>query len=315
MKKFIIKCLCLAGVLFLMLFAGDFVVTNGLKKTGDSEGLGYQEFTTWNEIVSSSINANVLINGTSRAYRHINPMILDTLLNCKSYNIGMSDAEFSKQYVRFKTFEKYNPKPDFIIQQVDYWTLSISDSDYDDRILPYLKDIDKDLIDKYLKWVEFYYLKIPLLKYYSQPTQIFRGTVEFFKIKHYTNSRTKGFIATDSTWNSTAFNLILKQDSLIACRDPEAILLFDSYLRYCKENGIYVYMVFSPQYYKATEFTKGKQEVLDIYKIFSKKYDFPFLDYSNDTICYDTVYFYNATHLNRRGAEIFTRKLAKDINF
>ena len=40
----------------------------------------------------------------------------------------------------------------------------------------------------------------------------------------------------------------------------------------------------------------------------------PILNYTYDPISYDTNFFYNATHLNKTGAELFTRKLAHDID-
>ncbi|GHV09600.1 hypothetical protein FACS1894162_0470 [Bacteroidia bacterium] len=64
---------------------------------------------------------------------------------------------------------------------------------------------------------------------------------------------------------------------------------------------------------KATEFTKNWDGEMQVYHGFAEKYDIPFLDYTHDPICYDTTYFYNAMHLNKKGAELFSLKLANDI--
>ncbi|MCL2073937.1 MAG: hypothetical protein FWH18_08455 [Marinilabiliaceae bacterium] len=312
MKLFIKKSLLFTAILFIFLYITDYAVTKGLRKTGDC--FEFQEYSTWNNIVSSSIDADVLIMGSSRAYRHINPLIIDTILNCKSFNIGMSGGEdFNKQYIRYMTFEKFNKRPKYIIHQVDYGTLAISDNDFDERFLPYLSDIDKELIDNHLKWVKIHHLKLPLLKYQSQKGQFMQGLFEFFGIKHCPDIRTKGFYATDELWDDTALNQVLQNDSIEAQKEPSAIKLFDSYLNHCKQNNIKLFLVFSPIYYKATDFTKNKKEVLNTYHYFSQKYDFPFLDYSADSLCFDTSYFYNATHLNKEGADIFTLQLAHDI--
>ena len=42
--------------------------------------------------------------------------------------------------------------------------------------------------------------------------------------------------------------------------------------------------------------------------------DAQILDYTHNPICYDTAYFYNAQHLNRKGAEKFSRILAHDLD-
>jgi hypothetical protein len=46
---------------------------------------------------------------------------------------------------------------------------------------------------------------------------------------------------------------------------------------------------------------------------FSKKYDVPLLDHSNDAMSYKTIYFYNSEHLNKTGAQLFSKKLAGDL--
>ncbi len=50
-----------------------------------------------------------------------------------------------------------------------------------------------------------------------------------------------------------------------------------------------------------------------MYLNLASKYNVPILDYTHDSICYDTAYFYNAQHLNRKGAEKFSLQLAHDL--
>lgn len=71
---------------------------------------------------------------------------------------------------------------------------------------------------------------------------------------------------------------------------------------------------YAPYYHKTKEVIEDELEVVDIYTKLAKKYNIPILDYSIDpVISFDTAYFYNATHLNREGAKIFSTKLATDI--
>jgi lysophospholipase L1-like esterase len=141
-----------------------------------------------------------------------------------------------------------------------------------------------------------------------------QGFLEFFNIKHCPSKRNKGYQGQELPWEGSGLEKILsKNDSLIAKREPEIVLLFDTFLRYCKENDIQVILVFTPLYIKATDYTADKEEVMQIYHSFSEKYNIPFLDYSHDPLCYDTIYFHNAMHLNKKGAELFSLKLANDI--
>ena len=43
-------------------------------------------------------------------------------------------------------------------------------------------------------------------------------------------------------------------------------------------------------------------------------YGLPYLDYTYDELSYDTAYFYNTMHLNKTGADLFSRKVARDID-
>ena len=43
------------------------------------------------------------------------------------------------------------------------------------------------------------------------------------------------------------------------------------------------------------------------------QYNIPILNYQYDSLSYDTNYFYNRLHLNRKGAEKFSRQLANDL--
>ena len=49
------------------------------------------------------------------------------------------------------------------------------------------------------------------------------------------------------------------------------------------------------------------------YQRIADKYDIPVLDYSHMSICNDTSFFYNAMHMNVKGAERFSDTLAHDI--
>jgi lysophospholipase L1-like esterase len=55
-------------------------------------------------------------------------------------------------------------------------------------------------------------------------------------------------------------------------------------------------------------------EMYKMYESIATEFNIPILDYSYDLMCDDTTYFYNGTHLNKLGAEVFTTKLAHDID-
>jgi hypothetical protein len=308
MKLFLTKVSLFSVLLAAGAFAADFTLGEGIKK----RDMG--EIQVWNDIVNSRIDSDVIVSGSSRAWVHISPEILDTVLNVNSYNLGIDGYPFNMQYVRFKLFEKYNAKPKLVVQNVDFFTLNRRKEPLNrEQFMPYMHEEE---IKKELRRMDFSKLQfhIPALKYHSDTHSIFCGLLGLTGLgSHPYGRRYKGYVGQELDWDGTGLNKILSKDSIVYKPAPEIVRLFDSFLEYCRENDIRVILVFTPQYYKATEHTKNGNEIKSIYRSFSEKYDFPFLDYSDDPICRDTAYFYNAMHLNKKGSELFSLKLAGDI--
>ena len=309
MKEFLIKIIVFSAILAIGVFTLDYCVTEGLKKTGQ------EDIKTWNDIFDSRINSDVIILGSSRAKRHYDTKILDTLLSVNSYNMGINGYPFSMSDVQFRIYEKYNKIPKLIIINTDMFFLFRKNEAFNRyQFLPYTNEplLKKELenIDGFSEY-DFYIIG---LKYCGEYPAIFLGLSEFFKIRHFHPETEKGYKGENLKWNGNSLKQVLIGDSITVNVNPEIVQLFDEFLNYCIKNNIKVAMVYSPEYYKITEFTKNRGEVLNIYHSFSQKYNIPFLDYSTDSLCYDTTYFYNAMHLNKAGAEIFSAELAHDID-
>src|SRR5688500_16946576 len=94
------------------MIVADYVVSQGLRKTR------FNEFSEWNDIFSGSINTDIIITGSSRASVHIDPRIIDSAFQSKSYNLGMDGYGFHLQNCRLKTYLKYNQPPKIIIHSL-----------------------------------------------------------------------------------------------------------------------------------------------------------------------------------------------------
>ena len=123
-------------------------------------------------------------------------------------------------------------------------------------------------------------------------------------------SLTKGYKYDDSNWDGSNYS---KVDSITFHYSPTAANMFDEYLARNKEEGIKMVFVYAPIYIGATNKMTNQDMMYATYKKYADKYDIPILDYTYMDICYDTTYFFNAKHLNKKGAEIFSDSLANDI--
>ncbi len=286
------------------------IIDHGLSKTE------YREFAEWNNIYNGTINAETIINGSSRAWVQVSPKIIDSVTKTNSYNLGMDGYYFLMQYYRYQIYKKYNTAPKRIIQILGITTLGKRDDlcrHY--QFLPYFHDnIIKTVTKKYFAFNYFDYI-IPSLKYFNERKILYIGLVEFLEIKHFTNSKYKGYLGAENKWDGS-FDQFKKRypTGLDAEINNESVELFDNFLNDSKNNSIDVILVYAPEYVEGHKYFNNRNDVIQIYKNAAKKYGFSFIDFSNDPISLDKSLFYNSQHLNKQGAELFSHKLAAYID-
>lgn len=282
----------------------------GLRKSN------YDLYSEWNDVYNGRTNANLLIMGSSRSWVHISPFILDDVLKVNSYNLGMDGWSFSMQSARFKVFLKHNRKPDYVIQSLDMGTLDKREDLYQyQQFLPYLSDpIIWSATQKYKGKFTLTQYYFPLFKYNGNWNLVIIGLLNYFGAKADEPLKYKGQQGQDSEWDNSFDKY--KKDNPNGVKekiDGETKVEFENYLNYCKENGIKVALVYTPEYYEAQQLTINREEVMEIYRSYAAKFDIPFLDYSNHPISFNKSYFYNSQHMNKNGAEIFSKILAQDL--
>lgn len=83
MTKFLKNSIIFFVVLVSMTYIADTLITTGLKKSKS------YYFVDWNRIYGGKIDADIIINGNSKAYHHISPKIIDSVTRLNSYNLGL----------------------------------------------------------------------------------------------------------------------------------------------------------------------------------------------------------------------------------
>jgi hypothetical protein len=229
--------------------------------------------------------------------------------------LGINGLAFWHIYLRHKELLKYNKTPKYIIVSIDDFSLIKSVNLFQrDQFLPYM--FGNNNFRKYLRDVSsfsFFDYYVPLLRYYGRRNAIKEAIGCSFAKENPIPLRKKGYLTLDINWNND-FERAQTNLGLIEIRnDPTSIDLFNNFLYECSLNKIIVILINSPEYIEGQLFVKNRDEVIKIYKEFSKKYGIVFLDYSNDEMCFHKEYFFNAQHLNKTGAELFNRKLARDL--
>jgi hypothetical protein len=178
----------------------------------------------WDDIYNSNVNADVLIQGSSRAWVQLDPAVIDSTLNVNSYNIGIDGYNFHMQHCRYQVYTRYNKKPGIIIQSLDLLSLHKRANLYMyEQFIPYLDDnLINQATRQYsgLSLADYY---LPLYKYSHRLNMAFVGLSSFFMPVKQVSKKYKGFAAADINGHQVlrlSNKVILLVTGLFSIRNP-----------------------------------------------------------------------------------------------
>lgn len=305
MKRFFKSLLLLLGILSVVNVVLDF---------GFSRYLNHYPklmYNAWNNIIHDSIDADLLVMGSSRAWVQYDPHIMDSLLSVNSYNLGLNGSHVKRQIIKYEVYQHYQKRqPLFLIINFDYfgnWEKDGGGGGFQrEQFFPYLTNPYMRKLIKEQEPFSLLELYLPMFRYYQH------GVMNILEDIYNKDCWYKGYYwGMPQEWDGTKLAKIqtVRFEPL-----NDVVEKFDFFLRELQKEGVQVVFVTSPIYIGVTERTENIQDYYAFRKHFSEKYDIPVLDYLYDSLCYDTAYFYNASHLNKTGAELFTAKLCHDID-
>jgi len=310
MKSFLKTCglwLVLAGVAAIGL---DLFLSSSLKQsTSFAEG----EVLIWEDIFHGRIQAETLIYGSSRAWVHLNPMLLEEELDGGFYNLGMDGYHFGMQEFRHRQFLKYNRKPRRIILSLDVFSLEKREDLYNfGQFLPYLFRADFRRQTGGYEGFSFWDYRLPLVRYYGDRRAKFAALRAAYP-RPQGAYRTKGYRGMALEWSEDFSNATHAMNSMEAGVNPDVLKLFHGFLSDCRSGGIDVLLVYTPEYIEGQRFVRNREDLLQIYRDAATAFQIPFLDYSDSEFSTRRDLFYNAMHLNQTGSDLFTLQFAEDI--
>lgn len=295
-------------IILLLAISVDYVITTGLRKSD------IRKYAVWNDIFDSKIDADVVIMGSSETWCGYNTYVIDSLLHCNSYNLAIDGHALKYQLLRYNTYRRFCHRPKMIIVNLDIPGVFRDDKGYAyerEQFFPYIKDdslINCVLSDKRISMLDRY---LPLYRYFGYRDEIEDGFRSFFGRSYVEGGMYKGYRGNEYKWSSGS----LAMDSLFeAPNNPEVVSLFYDYVRTAKEEGISVVLVEFPEYFMLRKKFSNVFEIECVFRELASKLDVPLLDYSDLRICYDTMFYYNPSHLNKSGSELFTFELCKDLD-
>lgn len=296
-----------------MLITLSIVVDFGISQVIKKSDLAVGEYFVWNDIYSKNIKTDIAIYGSSKAKVQYNPEIISSITRKPTYNFGVDGHNFFMQEIRHQKFFQLNAKPKTIILSVDIFSLQKRKDLYNyEQFLPYLfwennRDIKPNLLTyEGLKSPDFY---LPFYRYRGKANLIFYSFLHMNKL----HKNPKGFFPNNKNWNS---DFEKAKHELLSYKieiDSVSKNKFIQFLDKTTSQNIKLILVYPPEYYELGNIIKNRNKMIEFYKKEAVKRKLLFLDYSKDSLCYHTQYFYNATHLNSKGSKIFSEKLALQI--
>lgn len=257
-------------------------------------------------------NINGIILGTSHSTHSLRPKILDKSgITFYNYALNGASPEFNYNWYN-RIYRPYNESPSYCLFGVDFfmfdknwlWRSFEQDAEYFSYEV-FFKELflnnrsnKKDLIIN----------RFPFLKYRSQ-------IKSSLKLKHgdpsfNMSNYDRGYISYSTAFESTRFEPKLKFKV-----DKIQIEYFKILVNQMISDNIKIFFIFPPEY--GIDIAKyNKMESLKIINEIANQYAIPILNYNTDLrsdINKDILLFSDWGHMNHRGAEIFSNKIANDL--
>ncbi len=310
MKRFLIRLAIFCAVPLALLLPLSWVVDTGLKKSG------HFFYSEWGDIFGGRIKANMLFMGSSRAWVHFSPTIIDSVLGTQSYNLGMDGTSLDLQFERLKIYLKHNPAPRYIVQEVSLNTTVVRAKElpHYEQFLPWLNDADVWHIytEKYsnVSPADRYF---PLFKYNNQLVLLKEGIMSFAG-HGMARAKVRGFQGQLLPWDTSFDDFVRLHPSGYALPiEDSSLQLLQDYIQFCNDRHIQLIFVYAPYYYKAEKYITNLNYIKGEVSKVAALHQIPMLDYTRNYLDSSQQYFYNSQHLNKLGAELLSQQVAQDI--
>lgn len=297
MKKFIVKLL-----LFISLFCISDWVIGGVFKLYDFTKSGrIHKFY----ILMTKQSPDLLILGSSRASHHYNPIIIGDSLKLDTFNAGFDGMGTYVGYgiltgVARRKFPEYilcDISPKFDIYDKNGTARGI-DNFYPYTFIPQIKDLmtDFDQNEKWKMLSNAYRLNSSIVKIISS---VFTASDDYIA----------GFLPLSGKLKiETNDKKIKNGNSPMKKIDPVKEKYLRKLIESAQSNGTKIVFTISP-IYGGGDINSFKDELQIL-----AEYDVPVLNHLNDSLLIGNMnYFQDRTHMNRDGADVYSKIIAKEL--
>lgn len=299
MKKFLKNTLIFGLVFFVLDKVFIFFILASPQKEADKR---------LELLINGKINKEIVILGSSRGARNIIASEIEKRTGYSTYNLAYpgSDIEFHEFVVR--SLLKFNKAPKIILLSVDYPMAFLPDSILNFRL------------DRLYPLVKYNYINNELVA--RGERNILTSNLFALSRMNKTNLdiRQKQFTALDTLYADGSMPISFQKDGEdwtssseipIYNREKELKVKVDCFKKIvalCREKNIQLIIIQPPLFDPMDK--AFRQRLIEL-----SDYETPFFDYDKQNPIYENKdYYYDRTHLNRKGAMIFTDEIARYLS-
>ncbi|HRG89457.1 MAG TPA: hypothetical protein PLW44_10585 [Chitinophagales bacterium] len=264
----------------------------------------------------SNIRYDYIMVGSSRTECFFNTAIIDSITGLKGYNLGLDGSEFAESYLLLDQFLKHNNKVKVVFIQADIFQMlpdySYSYPFHEYRYLPFINDAtvaatvkEKRGILKYVVW-----RYVPFIKYAEFNTEYsIEDVVSKYNNKPYLYAN-NGFryLSTISHSDSFVDKRYTEERINTKMSLPDGNPYLDKIIALLKDNGCQPVLI-QPPVYAGIEKWARQFDIKDE----ARKSNVPYCDYLSVELSTKGSLFRDYTHLDGKGAIIFSTQIADSI--
>ncbi len=256
-------------------------------------------------LMKHKIDSEVMIFGSSVAYAHFNSFLIQRKTGLTAYNMGWDGLFFVQYNGLIKEYLSYEKKCKVIVIACDFDNLSKNDLItrpdlfYSYLSNPYIYSSLYDIEPEKIAKARFF----PGYKF----TILGRTFYNHFIDKN-VQDKTNGFDPRNLNWTGAdtfkAFN---------ARYEKPIYENLKATINDITKKGIKVLIVMTPVYKDGYKLILNADQIKSYYRALTND-NIYFVDYTSDSICNNKAYFYNNSHMNAAGADIFSNEVSDQIN-
>lgn len=305
MGKFLLKTLFFSFVGFFVLLGIDWWITEGVQNSA------YEDVNTWNMVIHGGMSNDILILGSSRAYRHFDPLYIEEQLGLSAIILGNSDAKIDFLTFALNLYLEKNSKPQIIFWVLDFDSFEKSNEIQDyQKFLPFVStnSVKEYLVEKRL--ISNLELMVPLSRYAHWTRLKWEG----LKGKVNEGNWTRGFYPSRSEWDKEFDDKFRRNaNTTLFFPDDSLIWEFQQRLKDLEQEGVKSIFILPPYLLKSDLQYLNQFEIVKSFKLIAKQINGDFLNYGESTIIDKEDYFYDFYHMNYKGVALFNEILIEDL--